>query len=155
MDHFLIPYLALLSTSKWCGLQIAIHQYTLTCMAVSIPSPHDSGTLWENLRGYGPISRGISSHQTPVMGDIREIAQHDCYHNVIPARSSVVYPLVICYSLLLKMTIEIVDLPFKMVIFHSKMLVYQRLNPILQKKLSNTSKKIGKSTITGHFSMVM
>ena len=38
------------------------------------------------------------------------------------------YPLVMCYSLLLKMAIEIVDLPMKnMVMFHRKLLVYQRV----------------------------
>jgi hypothetical protein len=38
------------------------------------------------------------------------------------------YPLVICYSLLLKMAIEIVDFPIKsMVIFQFVILVYQRV----------------------------
>ena len=42
------------------------------------------------------------------------------------------YPLVICYSLLLKMAIEIVDLPIdSMVIFHSYVNVYQRVTMIL------------------------
>ena len=40
------------------------------------------------------------------------------------------YPLVICYSLLLNMAIEIVDLPINcMVIFHSYVNVYQRASP--------------------------
>jgi hypothetical protein len=39
---------------------------------------------------------------------------------------SIDYPLVICYSLLLKMAIEIVDLPINsMVMFHSYVNVYQ------------------------------
>ena len=38
------------------------------------------------------------------------------------------YPLVICYSLLLNMAIEIVDFPIKsMVIFHGYVAVYQRV----------------------------
>ena len=36
--------------------------------------------------------------------------------------------LVICYSLLLKMAIDIVDLPIKVVFFHSCVNVYQRVN---------------------------
>ena len=39
----------------------------------------------------------------------------------------VMYPLVICYSLLWKMAIEIVSFPIKLVIFHSELLVYQRV----------------------------
>ena len=39
-----------------------------------------------------------------------------------------IYPLVICYSLLLKMAIEIVDLPIdSMVVFHCYVNVYQRV----------------------------
>ena len=38
-----------------------------------------------------------------------------------------VYPLVICYSLLLKMAIEIVDVPVENCVFHSYMLIYRRV----------------------------